>query len=146
MTTLIRRFKRSDDGSSTVEFLLWMIPMFILVMFTVLVWRLAGAEGEVQDAAQAGARAASLARTPGEASAAGQAAAAAYLPANSTQCSSSSIAVNTGRFYEGFVTVTVTCNTDNGELAPLDRTGPDAVVQSWTEAVDLARTARDVAS
>lgn len=142
MNTIFGRLRGDDDGDATVEFLILVVPMILLVMLTILVFRLASAEGEVQDAAQAGARAASLARTPGEAAAAGQAAALDYLPNNSRRCRSPQVQVDTGAFFDGLVTVTVTCTTENTDLRPLDRTGPTAVVMTWTEAVDLARTAR----
>lgn len=139
---LRRRLRDDDSGTAVVELLIAIVPMIMMVLFVVLVWRLAGSEGEVQDAAQAGARAASLARTPGEAVAAGQSAALEYLPANSSTCSNASVAVDAGGFFDGTVTVTVTCNTDNSDLGLIGRAGSDAVTATWTEAVDLARTAR----
>lgn len=142
MRLFVERLRRDDRGDATVEFLILIIPMVLLVMLAVLVFRLASAEGEVQDAAQAGARAASLARTPEAAASAGRAAALDYLPANSPRCRNPTVLVNTGSFFEGFVTVTVSCQSDNSDLSPLDATQPKEATMTWTEAVDLARTAR----
>ena len=92
---------------------------------------------EVRDAAQAGARAASLAHTPSEATQTGRAVALGALPVGSPTCLQADATVSTTQWSTGWVTVTVTCTAQG---AP--GVAPDATVtESWTEAVETGKVA-----
>ena len=134
-----------DRGEAVLEFAIVMPIVLLAIVAAVAAGRLTGTESTVTDAAQAGARAASLARTPDEASAAGQEAAEATLPLGGVQCVSSSVNVDTSEWFEpGFVTVTVQCNVETGDLALIDGGPIDSIERSWVEAVDPARRTPEV--
>lgn len=136
---------REDRGETTLEFAILMPIVLIMIVAVMYAGRLTGTESTVTDAAQAGARAASLARDPGEAAAAGQAAAQATLPLGGVQCVSSSVNVDTSEWFDpGFVTVTVTCNVETGDLALLDGGPVDSIERSWIESIDPARRSAEV--
>lgn len=133
---------RDERGESVIPMLLWAPVVVLLLMLGLYAGRVAGAEGEVQDAAQAGARAASIVREPGLAAAAAQQAIGAALPAGESVCESATVSINTGGWFgePGFVEVTVTCTIRVSDLSGLP-VGVQSVTKTWVEPVDLARVA-----
>lgn len=104
-----RRSLRKDTGSSIVEMVL-IAPFLVLVMvFVVLVGRLAMADIDVSTAAHAASRAASLAPDPARARAAGQQT-AATIPSGAA-CNRRDVKVDTASFNPGgVVRVSISCH------------------------------------
>ena len=136
---LLRRARRDDRGESVLELMMWGAALTLTMLLGVYAFRLSGAQGEVRDAAQAGARAASLARSPGEALGAGRSAALATLPVGDEVCRTASVTVDTSRWNTGWVVVTVDCAASMSGLAPGTAPASRAVIESWTEPVDQGR-------
>ena len=113
-------------GSATVEAVLLTPVLVMLVMFMVVLGRLAAARAEVDGAARDAARAASIVADPADASGAAQAAAEATLAERDLTCADLEVATDTGGFVPGgAVAVTVRCRVKLSDLAPLvvgDRT------------------------
>lgn len=136
---------KDDRGETTLEFAILMPLVLFTVAAVMFAARLTGTESVVTDAAQAGARAASLARSPDDASSLGVAAAEATLPLGGVQCVSSSINVDTSEWFEpGFVTVTVVCNVETGDMALIGGGPVDSIERTWVEAIDPARRSPEV--
>lgn len=112
------RSLRSDTGSSVVELVL-IAPFLVLVMvFVVLLGRLAMADIDVNTAAHAASRAASLAVDPARARAAGQQT-AATIPRGAA-CNRRDVKVDTAEFTPGgVVRVTITCRISLEDLTGL---------------------------
>ena len=125
-STARRRGGRCQRGSATIETVI-VVPAFLLfVVLIVAGGRLAHAQQTVQAAAAAGARAASLARTPVQARADATHAATAALGGDRPQCASTGVRVDTRGFavpvgQPATVTVTVSCVV---ALARFDRARP----------------------
>jgi hypothetical protein len=106
-----RHGRTTDRGSVTAEVLLFGYVIAVLLLgFGVVVIRLGSAHIDVGNAATAGARAASLQRSPAQAVAAAAQSATANLAAADTPCRQVTVAVDTDNFHPGgTVTVTVSC-------------------------------------
>lgn len=113
-----RRFQRSDSGSSVVELVL-IAPFLLLVMvFVVLLGRLAMADIDVNAAAHAASRAASLAPDPARARRAGQET-AATIPRGAA-CDRRDVKVDAAQFKPGgVVRVTISCHISLEEITGL---------------------------
>lgn len=100
---------RRDDGSSIVEMVLIAPCLMLVMLFVVLVGRLAMADIDVNATAYAAARAASLAANADRARAAGQRI-AATIPAGAA-CDRRDVKVDTAEFKPGgVVRVTISCH------------------------------------
>jgi len=112
------RSLRRDDGSSIVELVL-IAPLLLLVMlFVVLVGRLAMAAIDVNTTAHAASRAASIATSLDQAQAAGQRT-AATMPA-SAACNRREVKVDTAAFKPGgVVRVTISCHISLEDITGL---------------------------
>ena len=132
------RARRDDRGESVLELMIWGAALTLTMLLGVYAFRLSGAQGEVRDAAQAGARAASLSRSPSDAIGAGRSAALATLPVGDEVCRTASVTVDTSRWNTGWVAVTVNCAASMNGLTPVT-SGSRAVTETWTEPVDQGR-------
>lgn len=113
-----RRSLCSDTGSSIVELVL-IAPFLVLVMvFVVLLGRLAMADIDVNTAAHAASRAASLATDPARARAAGQQT-AATIPRGAA-CNRRDVTVDTAAYKPGgVVRVTISCHISLEQITGL---------------------------
>jgi len=134
-----------DRGSAPLEVLMW-APM-ILIFFAITIYytgRVTSAVGNVDDAAQAAARAASLVRDPDDATAAARSAAIAALPVGDQRCREVNVAVDVSEWFDpGFVSVEVTCLVEASDFVLLGF-GDGNVTSVWFEPVDHARTVAEL--
>lgn len=98
LTHTPRANARNQRGSATVEMTMLIPALLITLGLLVVGGRLWFARTTVNEAANASARAASLARSAGEASAAGRNAASQSLSTNGLRCTSTTVHVNTAGF------------------------------------------------
>lgn len=129
----------SERGDSTIEFVIWGSVLVLTMLLGLYAFRLSSARGEIQDAAQAGARAASLERDPSEAASAGSEAALAALPVGEPICRTASATVNISEWNDGWVAVTVTCDVDFAGLNPVAVASGETITYTWSEPIDRAR-------
>jgi Flp pilus assembly protein TadG len=114
-----------DAGSMSVEMTALVFPVTLVMTVLILAtWQLTAAKLDVNTAAAAAARAASLQTSPADAEdAARQAAAAAMADAGRT-CTSLTVAVETSEFtHGGFVEVRLVCHARTGDLLGLAAPG-----------------------
>ncbi len=132
------RRRDGDRGSVTVEIAL-AVPLMVLLLFLLTAAvHLGRAAIDVNSAAAAAARAASLARTAPAATTAARNAATADLAG---QCASLSVTVDTSAFHRGgTVTVAVACTVTTHGLTGIDIPGAVTTRASSTSPIDLYRT------
>lgn len=111
----------SCRGSATVELVLIAPALLALLALTVLAGRIVLAGGTVEQVAAAGARAASLARTPAAAASAANAAVRQILGEQRLQCATVTVAVDTSGFgvplgQPATVAVEVSCQVQLADL------------------------------
>lgn len=138
---------RNDRGAVAVELAL-LAPVVVLLL-TMLIFgaRLWLARSAVTDAAAVAARAATLARTAGEAQQTGRAAANANLQTQGLTCSPSSVALDLGAFaipagQPARVTARVSCNVSMGDLVLPGIPGSVLIDASASSALDTYRGRR----
>jgi Flp pilus assembly protein TadG len=133
-----RRRLGSERGSVAVEIAL-AVPLMVLLLFLLTAAvHLGRAAIDVNSAAAAAARAASLARTGPAATTAARNAATADLAG---QCASLSVSVDTSAFHRGgTVTVAVACTVTTHGLTGIDIPGAVTTRASSTSPIDLYRT------
>lgn len=112
----------SERGSAALEIAVAVPLLMVLVLLAAAGGRIAIAQGSVQQAAADAARAASIARTPGDASSTAQASAAATLSNQGLHCISNQVAVDVSGFgvavgHAATVTATVSCSIRLSDLA-----------------------------
>lgn len=112
--TVARGKGRSEQGSLSLEAAVLGPGMLLIIGLLIVAGRVAMAHGGVEQAAAAAARAASLARTPGEAHDTAASAALATLEQQGLQCASLHVHVDTAGFsvpvgQPATVSATVTC-------------------------------------
>ncbi len=130
---------RGEDGSATIELVIWVPVLITVLLFVVAIGRLANARAKVDSAARDGARAASLVRNPSDAASAADAAARASLGSGSAICGSFDVVTDSGNLVPGGqVTVTVTCGVPMSDLAPL-MAGTKTLVGKFVAPIDLYR-------
>jgi Flp pilus assembly protein TadG len=130
-----------DDGSSTLE-LVFITPFLLaFVLLVVGFGRLTHGRQEVQHAAAAAARAASLANTPGQAQTAAQQEATADLAQAGISCEPTSPpTVDTSQFYAGGqVKVTISCITNLSDLTVVGFPGHKTLTASATAPLEQYR-------
>jgi Flp pilus assembly protein TadG len=115
----------TDRGSVTVEMAVLALPLaVVMALFAVFSFRLAGTRLDMNAAAAAAARAASMARTPQAAVHAATSAARADLADHAGSCNPLRVNVDTSAFQRGGqVTVTVTCQMSTAGLTGLGLPG-----------------------
>lgn len=139
----MRPRRRSGDelGSATAELVILTPLLILLLLFVVALGRLAGARIDVDGAAAQAARAASIARSPGAASAVAQQTASSALGAQHITCVHLAVSVDTANFTPGgSVAVTVTCGVDLADLTGLHLPGNEAVTSHFVAPLDRYRS------
>jgi len=133
----VNRRLRNDHGSVAVELAIGM-PMAVLFIFLVVgAYHLGQANIDVNAAAAAASRAASISRTAGAADAAARDSATANLAG---RCTGVSVVVDTGQFHRGgAVTVHVACTVTTQGLLGVGLPGQVTVSASSTSPIDLYR-------
>jgi Flp pilus assembly protein TadG len=130
-----------DGGFSTLELVIITPFLLAFVLLVVGFGRVTHGRQEVQQAAAAAARAASLANTPGQAQTAAQQEAAADLAQAGISCQSSPPpTVDTSQFYAGGqVRVTITCVTNLSDLTVVGFPGHKTLTASATAPLEQYR-------
>ena len=141
---MIRRLRRvaaaGDAGSSTAEAALLTPLLVAVLLLVVLCGRLVTAKMDLQAAASAAARSASIARTDGAARAEADRTARETLAARGVTCQQVSVTVSTGGLRPGgAVTVTVACTVPLADLALLAVPGSRTVQATASSPVDVWR-------
>jgi len=130
-----------DRGSVFVELALGYIPIMVLtVVAVVAVARIVSAQMDVNSAAAAAARQASLAYTPGAAVAGAEDAADAALTGRTLTCRNRVVRVNAGSMAPGGqVSVTVDCTVALQDLFGVDMPGALTATGEATQPLDTYR-------
>lgn len=130
----------SERGSATVELVLITPVLLLMLVFVVFLGRLGQARNDVDRAARDAARAASIARLPEDAEAAGRDAARATLESGGASCRQMAVSVDAAGFVPGgTVSATVTCTVDLADVAGLGLPGATTLTASFREPVDTYR-------
>lgn len=138
----MRQARRRQHGAVSLELVL-LTPIFLILLdFVVLGGRLSESQSQVDAAAHAAARAASLQRTVAAATSAARTVAADTLPQPGAGCRTLDVEVDTAAFRPGgVVVVTVRCDVSLSDLAWLPLPGTRSVTGTATSAVDTYRSA-----
>lgn len=135
-----RRRWRDERGSAAIELVLVTPLLLLFAMVAVGFGRLADARLQVNDAASQAARAASIARDPGTASAAARRVAVASLAGHHLTCLPVSVTVDTSAFHPGgAVTARITCTVALSDLSPFPVPGAKTVQAAATSPIDVFR-------
>ncbi|WP_239340905.1 TadE/TadG family type IV pilus assembly protein [Frankia sp. CiP3] len=128
------------DGSAAVELTLLAPVAILLLLLIVAVGRQIQTRMQVDDAAQAAARAATTARNPAQAQTAARAVVAAGLPGGTPSCRTVIVTVDTSDFRPGgSVRATVACTVDLADLTGLRLPAVRTVESTFTAVIDLYR-------
>ena len=129
-------------GAAALELVLIAPVLLILLDFAVLGGRLVESQSQVDDAAHAAARAASLQRTVTGADVAARTVAQDMLPQRGATCGSLDVQVDAAAFHPGgVVSVTVRCDVALGDLSWLPLPASRSIEGTATSAVDFYRGA-----
>ncbi|MBE8524080.1 pilus assembly protein [Amycolatopsis sp. H6(2020)] len=132
--------RRDDRGSAAAELTLLTPLLILLLLFVVFCGRLADTKLRVNDVAHQAARAATLARSPSQATANAQATANTALRSAGIACQSLSVSADTQGLKAGStVTVTVTCSVGLGDLTSLGVPGSRTFESTFSSPVDVWR-------
>ncbi len=132
--------RNRDRGSASVELALIAPALLAFAMLMVFAGRVVDARTTVGEVAHAAARAASLERTSGAASAAATSIAAATLQEQGLACSDHSTSVDHGGLTAGgAVSVTVSCTVSFSDLLGVAFPGSQTIEGGATVAVDTFR-------
>ena len=146
MANAIARTVRDERGSAAIELVLLIPALVALLLFAVAGGRVAMAHGSLEQAAADAARAASIARTAGDAQTSAEEAARATLANQGLSCTSLTVALDTSGFATpvgapASVTATVSCTVRLSDLAVPGL--PDPVVSATvTSPLDMYRGRR----
>ena len=131
---------RDESGSAAIELVLVVPLLLLFVLVAVAFGRLADVRLQVNDAASQAARAASIARDPGTASAVARRTAMASLAGHHLTCQPVVVAVDTSAFRPGgAVTARITCTVSLADLAPLPLPGAQTVQTAASSPIDVYR-------
>lgn len=129
-------WQRSERGSAA-ELAVVTVPLVLILLLIVAMGRVSSARAEVDAAARDAARAASIARSPGAATNAAEAAAAASLSDNDLACRSFVVTVELTNFRPGGnVVAEVACTISLSELGLLQLGSSSTITSRFTEPVD----------
>ncbi|WP_326550113.1 TadE family protein [Micromonospora sp. NBC_01813] len=132
-----RRPRGGDRGTVAVELAIGVPMLVLVVLIAAAAFVMGRANLDVNAAAAAGARAASLARTPPAATSAATSAATANL---ADRCVSLTIDVHTGGFHRGGqVRVTVACTVTTRGLTGIGLPGATTFEATATSPIDVFR-------
>jgi len=136
----VRAQRRDERGSVAAELTLLTPLLILLLLFLVFCGRLADTKIRINDVAHQAARAATLARTPSQATANAQATASAALASAGITCQSLTVSTDTQGLKPGStVTVTVSCSVGLGDLTSLGVPGSRTFESSFSSPVDVWR-------
>lgn len=137
MTTSI-----NENGSATLELTLLTPLLLSLLMLVVAGGRVVNVRGDLDAAVRDGARAASLARTPGQARIDGTNAVDASLSQRDLSCVNPTYEVDTTNFHAGgSVAVKIDCSVSLSDLTMLPLRSDKRLSATFTEVVDTFRVA-----
>lgn len=132
-----------ERGSASVELVLLTPLLLVMLVFVVFLGRLGQARNDVDRAARDAARAASLARSPSDADAAGVGAARDTLQSGGITCGEFDVVVDTSRFAAGGdVAATVSCTLNLADVVELKLPGSQRLTATFSEPVDAFRGVR----
>ncbi|MET7563687.1 TadE family protein [Streptomyces sp. NPDC005479] len=140
----LTRALRRDQGSYAVETAVLAPAMIALLLLMVAFGRVIDADGAVDSAARAAARAASLERDAGSAQNKAQAAAARSLEGEGITCRTSSVTVDTAGYsldigVDANVTASIACTADLSDIGLPGLPGSKTLRASWTSPIDTFR-------
>jgi Flp pilus assembly protein TadG len=132
--------RRDERGGAAVELTLVTPLLVLLLLFVVSSGRLARARMIVDGAAAGAARAASLGRSPAEATIRARDAAESELSEQGLACAGRSVEVDTAEFRAGgSVGVTVTCTVSLADVTGFGLPGERRITQTFVAPVDTYR-------
>jgi len=134
------RRPRGDRGTSAIELVI-VTPVVIVMLLTVVaLGRYSYGKLDIEQASAAAARAASLASSPAQGSAAAQRAARDSLDGSGVSCTNLATSVDTGSFRPGeIVSVTLSCTADLSSLALAGVPGSVTVQRTSTAPLETYR-------
>jgi Flp pilus assembly protein TadG len=140
----IRRRLASDRGSYALETAVLAPVLIALLGLMIAFGRVTDAEGAVDSAAHAAARAASLERDADNAQAKAQEAVTRSLDGEGVTCRTSSVAIDTSGYATGVgeaarVTATISCTAHLADIALPGLPGSKELTASWTSPIDTYR-------
>ncbi|WP_059007934.1 TadE/TadG family type IV pilus assembly protein [Streptomyces specialis] len=136
----VRRNRFGDRGSASAELVL-LLPVLILVLYVVVYCeRGSDTRMRLDDAAHQAARAASQARTPGQAADAARATATAALDEAGVACQAVTVQLDGTLEPGSTVTATLTCTIGLQDLAMIPMPGTTTLDARFTAPVDLYRS------
>lgn len=131
---------RDERGSAAAELALGAPVLVLLLLFVVFCGRLATAQVRINDVAHQAVRAATLARTPDQATTAARETAAAALAAAGVTCRSMAVSIDPAGFRPGStVTATISCTVDLRDLSGLGVPASRTFSCSFSSVVDTWR-------
>lgn len=131
---------RDERGSAAAELALCAPVLILLLLFVALCGRLATTQVRINDAAHQAVRAATLARTPTQATAAARETAVAALAAAGVTCRSLTVSIDSSGFRpSSTVTATVACTVDLHDLSGLGVPASRTFSCSFSSVVDTWR-------
>ncbi|PVC82013.1 TadE/TadG family type IV pilus assembly protein [Streptomyces sp. CS014] len=135
---------RRDRGSYSLETAILAPVMISLLLLMVAFGRVTEADGAVDSAARAAARAASLERDAGSAQSAALAAADRSLHGEGITCTVSSVEIDTGGFsldlgVDAVVTATIACTANLSDIGLPGLPGAKTLTASWSSPIDTYR-------
>lgn len=140
---LVRGLRR-NQGSYALETAILGPVMIALLLLMIAFGRVTDADGAVDSAARAAARAASLERDAGNAQAEAHAAATRSLQGEGIKCQTSSVVVNTSGYaldigMEATVTATIACTANLSDIGLPGLPGAKTLTASWSSPIDTYR-------
>ena len=135
-----RRRVGDDQGSYTVELVLWTPVLALLIVVIVAVGRIVAAGSDATEAARDAARAASLQTSMSKAKQAAQQAARASFGEQGDTCQHLSVKVTGSVAPGGLVTVAVSCTTSLSDLAIPGVPGHRTLSSTSTAPIETTRS------
>ncbi len=135
------RRRRSEHGSLVVELVVLTPVLFVLALCALVFGRVTEAQQQVAASARAGAQAAAVMATPGQAQWAGAATAVIGGYGRTRTCAAAAVVTDVADFRPGgTVTVTVSCKVDLSDLTIPGIPGSTTITASTTAPVDPYRS------
>ncbi|MFH8736800.1 TadE/TadG family type IV pilus assembly protein [Streptomyces sp. NPDC017964] len=144
MSRLLRRLMRQDRGSYALETAV-LAPVLIAILGLMIAFgRITDADGAVDSAAHAAARAASLERDAGTAQTKAQDAVTRSLSGEGITCQTSNVAIDTSGYATDVgetatVTASISCTANLSDIALPGLPGAKTLSASWTSPIDTYR-------
>lgn len=127
----------SERGSAAAQATVAVPLVLVMLLLIIAGGRLTSTAMDLSYAAHVGARAASLARTPAEATRDARNAVASTLDTRAVVCQNQSTTVDTTRFTPGgIVTVTLSCTVNLADVAALALPGTTTITRSASSPLD----------